>query len=366
MKIILTESQYEKVSGELDEALGIPSGIMETSERLYDELTNQIKNFEGDLSDIEDTEFEFEDDFKISDVSFDKVNIVFDLQINNSVKKLEIYSLYYSDETEVTDDFKLKSVKNPKEVKIGFRVVAPPNSTPQDLYNRLIEDRKANIPHLSHELKHYFDSIKKIYRNPKSFVDYKVTQELRNKYGFVSAFNEFLFSSYFIHIAENLVRPTEFGHDLKINNISKKEFLDFFLNSNVVKELKKTQNFSYDKFKEELSQEENIKKIRKVFHNSNIPEKSMTDEEVVETLLDMFYHGLKMKKVDTMFGMIQHVLFQKMLSGADKNDFLDKYISEISKYGDDYDKFFKNEEKLFHRISTKMIKKLAKLYASIE
>jgi len=48
---------------------------------------------------------------------------------------------------------------------------------------------------------------------------------------------------------------------------------------------------------------------------------------------------------------------------GDKDKFFRKYVAQTTKFKDDYDAYFRNEEKYFHRVATMMIKKLAKLYA---
>ena len=42
MKIILTEEQYERLSGEMEEALGVPEGILEYGEEIYDLIINKL------------------------------------------------------------------------------------------------------------------------------------------------------------------------------------------------------------------------------------------------------------------------------------------------------------------------------------
>ena len=84
--------------------------------------------------------------------------------------------------------------------------------------------------------------------------------------------------------------------------------------------------------------------------------------------------------------MLNHQLLQNDLDSAEKSlkafdqvinafrtplaltsqRFFRKYVSRTTKYEYDYDSFFKNEERFFKRTATDMIKKLAKLYASLK
>jgi len=49
MKIILTEEQYERLSGEMEEALGVPEGILEAGEEIYNLIVKELEDFNGDI-----------------------------------------------------------------------------------------------------------------------------------------------------------------------------------------------------------------------------------------------------------------------------------------------------------------------------
>jgi len=70
------------------------------------------------------------------------------------------------------------------------------------------------------------------------------------------------------------------------------------------------------------------------------------------------------KKNEIVNRLLTSNVFEQMFGfEGDKDKFFRKYVAQTSKFGDDYDAYFRNEEKYFHRVATMMIKKLAKLYA---
>jgi len=69
MKIILTESQFKV----LQEAVGVPEGILQVGEELYNLVSDELKTIS---STEESYSFEIEDkELKISDVMFDSINL---------------------------------------------------------------------------------------------------------------------------------------------------------------------------------------------------------------------------------------------------------------------------------------------------
>jgi len=367
MKVIITESQYEKVSGELDEELGVPEGILDVGEKVYDSTIKFLENFKGDIDDLEVGSLSLKGDFKVSDVLFDEIFVEFKIQEHVSISGVKVYGFFIKNRTAVTKALKIKSVDDPKKMYIGFNLLIEPGIDVQDICQDLKKERKEYIPHISHEIKHAFDSIKKKEENPIDIVKYRVTQDVKEYFGFVPEISKFLFFSYFIHSVENLVKPTELAASMRMNNVSKKEFLNFFLKSEIFKTLKDIQNFNYEEFKKKLATGDNIKFIKLVYNNSGKSYDGMSNEEIVDDFLKIFYSGFNIKRVQIMEQILTSSRLEELIGfEGEKHKFFQKYIQDVEKYGDDYNRFFRGEEKFFHQISTMMIKKLAKLYAMIK
>jgi hypothetical protein len=173
--------------------------------------------------------------------------------------------------------------------------------------------------------------------------------------------NDFLFYSYFIHSIENVVRPTEVASELKSDNISKKDFLKFLINSETYKNLKNAQNFTYEGLKESLYQY--IPNIKQQMDEEDFDYEGMSDNEIIDLILKIFLINLSNWKGDEMYKrLISNPLEMILGFKGEKDKFFRRFIGYIQKFGDNYEKFFKTEEKRFHFVATKMIKKISKLY----
>jgi hypothetical protein len=367
MKIVITEKQLEKIKVEMGEALGVPEGILEAGEEIYDKIIQELENFDGDIEELNNDGFEFEHKFKIGDHYFYRVKVNFDIEEHPHTKKVDMVSMSSENESELTDTFVLKSVRDPDEVIIGMKFLVDEDSGIDEIVEYLKKYRNEDIPSLTHELKHAFRDVKEKIGSLPQRIQYVSTQESRDPFGMIPEMNEFLFNSYFIHAIENVVRPTEFAAEMRINNVSKKQFLDFFLNSEIIKRLKKIQNFSYDELKEQLKEPLNQLMIKSFLRHIQIDIDNMSEDEIVGEFLKVFLVNITNKKNEMMNMFLTNSLFDKMFGlQGDKAEFFQKYLKTTTKYGYDYDEYFENEEKYFHTISTMMIKKLAKLYASLK
>ena len=363
MKIIITEEQYERLSGEMEEALGVPEGILDAGEEIYDLIIIELQDFEGRIDDLNNEEFEIDKDFTIGGHDFNKIKVIFEVEEHPEVKGTDMIGMSSHNEAELTDTLVFKSVRDPKEVIIGFKFFVEPGTKVEDIVNYLKKHRNEDIPSLSHELKHAYIDVKQKIEAVPSRVNYLSAQQVRELFGFIPEMNEFFYNSYFIHAVENVVRPTELAAEMRINNVSRKDFLKFFLNSEIIKRLKEIQNFSYEGLKEKLATEKNITKIKRLFDGIDIDYEGDSNEEIVDKFLRAVLVNLTNKKNQIMSKILVTNMFESMF-GIDgpKKEFAEKYFAQAAKYGYDYDKFFDNEEKYFHRVATQMIKKLAKLY----
>jgi hypothetical protein len=364
MKVIVTESQYLRVSGEMEEALGVPEGILESGEEIYNTILKELENFKGDIEELSSDGLIIKKEFKIGGHIFNKIKVIFEIEEDPETSVIELEGMYSENMSELSDDIKLKSVRNINEIVIGLRFSVNPNTGIKDIIDYLKLNRKEGIPSLTHELKHTFRDVKEKETSPISRAEYRGVQETRETMGFLSELNEFLFNSYFIHAIENVVRPTELASYMRINNVSKKEFLKFFLDSDIIKRLKKIENFNYDEFKESLLSPKTIKIIKDVFEHNDIDFEGKTDEQLVHEVLRMFLVNLTNQKTSTLNKILTTNLVDQFfgLTGP-KDVFFREYLKYATRFGYDYDRFFRNEEKYFNRVATEMIKKLAKLYA---
>jgi len=363
MKIILTEEQYERLSGEMEEALGVPEGILESGEEIYDLIIKELEDFTGNLEELNNDGFEIEHKSKVKDHYFYRIKVNFDIEEHPQAKNVDMVGMSSSNDAELDDRFVLQSRRDPDEIIIGFKFYIEPGKGIPEILEYLKKYRKEDIPSLTHEIKHAFRDVVQKGDSPRSRSEYVGIQRTRDNFDFSRLLSNFLFNSYFIHAAENVVRPTEMAADMRINNVSRKEFLNFFLNSEMIKRLKEIRDFDYQDFKEKLKETE-IDQIKEMFDAIDIDYDGDSDEEIVDKFLKTFMINLINSKNEVMNKILTTDIIEQMfgLSG-DKDKFFRKYVAYTTKFGYDYDAFFENEQKYFHRVANEMIKKLAKLYA---
>jgi len=363
MKIIITETQYQRLSGEMGEALGVPEGILEAGEEIYDLILKELEDFTGDVEELNNDGFEIEHKFKVKDHYFYRVKVNFDIEEHPQAKNVDMVGMSSSNEAELDDRFVLRSLRDPDEIIIGFKFYIEPGKGVPEILNYLKKYRNQDIPSLTHEIKHAFRDVIQNGDSPISRAGYVGIQRTRENFDFSPLLSKFLYQSYFIHATENIVRPTEMAADMRINNISRKEFLDFFLNTEMIKTLKEIRDFNYQDFKEQVKETE-LDQIKEMFDAIDIDYEGMSDDEIVNKFLKTFLVNFTNSKNEVMNNILQTNIIEKMfgLSG-DKDKFFRKYVAYTTKFLYDYDAFFENEEKYFHRVANQMIKKLAKLYA---
>jgi hypothetical protein len=363
MKIILTEEQYQKLRGEMGEALGVPEGILEAGEEIYDLIIEELENFNGDIEELSSDGFEIEYKFKVGDHYFYRVKVTFDIEEHPMAKNADMAGMSSHNEAELDDRFVLMSRRDPDEIVIGFKFFVEPGTQVDAITDYLKKYRKEDIPSLSHEIKHAYRDVKQKGESPRTRADYVGIQLTKDNFGFSPLLREFLHNSYFIHAIENVVRPTELAAEMRINNVSRKDFLNFFLNTEIIKRLKEIRDFDYQEFREKLRVNE-IDKIKKMFDAIDIDYEGDDDEEIVNKFLKTFLVNLTNSKNEAMNSILTTNIIESMFGlKGDKDKFFKKYISYTTKFGYDYDAFFENEQNYFHRVSNQMIKKLAKLYA---
>ena len=77
MKIKIKESQYTK----LNEAVGVPTNIVEISQQLYDKIMSEL-NPNKNLRSLFKKEFELKGNFQINDYEFKKIILSFNIDLN--------------------------------------------------------------------------------------------------------------------------------------------------------------------------------------------------------------------------------------------------------------------------------------------
>jgi len=373
MKIILTESQFKI----LQEAVGVPEGILQAGEELYNLVSDELKTIS---STEESYSFEIEDkELKISDVMFDSINLeinveeVEDLPFEHPV----IASMGVANEFNFDEGVMLQVNAKSGVINLNVNFIAPEGWEPEDLYKEFTKDKEKTVSVMSHEVMHRFHRQKQTHELMGGTADYSVYASGGLRFG-IPVINDFMRYSYFIQYSENVVRPTEIASRMMQKGIKKQDFYDFMVNDEVFTELKRIREFSYDYLMERLYEEmDSIDGL--ISHAGGYPD-SMNDEEKIKSVLELIYVNLVNAKVDTfdnffyshsekmaqMFsGFMGANLFggQINLPSEEKEKVRRKFINHVSKYKDREMDFFVDECERFNYVATNLMKKISKIYA---
>jgi hypothetical protein len=337
----------------INERLGVPDNIEEVAYFLY---KNIIKNIEKDYKydDIANLKISINKDFKIGKLNFNEFNIEFELyDYNNleivgfSVKKISKLDL---------KTFTFENVKSP--FKMSIKIATPKTLTGDELKRFFIKNRLEIISSISHELKHYYDHGV----NKRESVIKRANYETSLR-GFanIKALCDFSYYLYYTSNIENLVRPSEISAEIKYGRIKKSNFYNFITNDKSYKSLSSISKYTFDELYNELKKEIDV--IKDFFDKIGVKYDGMSDDDILNRVLRLYYDNVRNWKADSIEKILTTNIVDQMFGlRGDKEVFFNKMLNKISKYGDNYKKFFIFEIKSMNMVANKMMKKISKLY----
>jgi hypothetical protein len=356
---ILNNIPYEKTTkNKINEAVGVPENIIDSAINLYDYIFAYISSLR-DIESKDEYKTQIIGNFRISDMNLIKINLKFELH-KNKIDDFILIGMGQASESVINSMFQIEARINRDETDLEIDLATPNEFEDKELIDFLVKNKKNLIPIIAHELKHAYDTFKKNKSNLLKRVEYSVYSN--SNFGGIKSLKEFLFNSYYIHNIENLVRPTEMAAQIQIDEITPKQFKEFFLRNQIYQTLKKIKEFSYEQLKNELMEEESS--IESLLNH--VGENYGTLEEKVDRILELFYINLTNWKNDKVIKYIypmgvNNPLFP-IFQTSEKDNYLDYFFKKSGKYENDYINFFRDEEKYQRNTATKMIKKLGRLY----
>lgn len=338
----------------LKEVLGVPANLTQTAKEIYEVIYNDIPE-NLDFDDINNYSSEIDGDFRISDYEFKKIEFSMNIEEHDTIK---MAGMSTSSISKLTKKFKLKT-KIGDNFNVLFSFIGPKETTGLDIKEFMKENRAKFVGSIGHELKHGYDKFKK--RKSPLYPRAKYQAISGSGFGNIKPINQFIHFLYYTHISESLVRPSEIATLIDDGDITKKEFINFLTNSNTYKTLLEIRDFTYEKFKEDIKSE--IPNLKKLFDMNNIGYENLSDDEIVGLTLDLVYKNIKRRIGGSARGFLTQHPFEGLFGfRGEKEIFFDNFIKNLEKFGDNYEKFFNYEIKMFHYVSDKMIRKLIKLY----
>jgi hypothetical protein len=373
--IIITESQLRLIT----EALGVPDYILDAAEMLYDVVEKDIKS----IDDIEDEyEFDGEIEFELGDkhkVMIDSYELKVKIETveGHGDGVLDIISMGMSGGFGFNRNVYMKETEPSTTLELTITFAVGENWEPEQLIQKMQEERDEHVASLAHEIKHKYDKQSKKFGLIGPDATYQATQR-RGNFGIPVLDGVFFRYMYYIHGIENLVRPVEVASSMKSKNITKSKFLDFLQTNRVFKELVAIKNFTFEDFINQLK--ENEDRLDALLNHIGEDPSNMTIDQKIDRVLEVAYIDLVNNRMEMFVRMTQHHMddmikfagqfgmLPRHLEGEVKklqktDEIRQKFLSYVMKYEKNPTKFFEDEIENFQYIANKMLKKISKLYA---
>lgn len=372
--ILITERQLKLIT----EALGVPENILDAADILYDVVESDIKSIDS----IEDEyEFEGEIDFVLGDKKKIKIDS-YELKVNIEEIEgyegvLDIVSMGMVGGFGFNRNNFMKENQPSTKIELTITFAVGKNWKPEQLVEKMNEERDENVSSLAHEIKHKYDKQAKRFGLIAPDAEYQATQR-RGTFGIPALDRVFFRYLYYVSGIENLVRPTEVAYSMRRKNITKSQFLDFLKNNRVYKELVEIKNFKFEDFITQLKEQED--RLDALLNHIGEDPTNMSLDEKIKRVLEVAYIDLINNKMEIFMNMTKHHMDDFLTFGAQlgflppnvrqlakalekTNEIRKKFMNQITKYEKNPTKFFEVEIENFNYIANKLLKKISKLYA---
>jgi hypothetical protein len=341
----------------LQEALGVPSGIVDSTKKIFKNLSTQIDDVDKESEDLE-YEFEIREEITISDITFDGVDFRITCHKLDEYNSIEIAG--YGVATEIKKFSRQPTIRFevPDILRIEMILVVPSDFTFNQISELFKTQQTEIISSLTHEIKHSFDHVKKPIEYPANPAKYSVYSKFKPG---PPPIDKLLHYMYFVTVTENLVRPSELASIIDVEQVSRKDFLNFLTSNYTYKMLKEINSFSVEKFKKDLL--EYLPMIEEILEELNVPT-NISDDEKINEFLNIFLITLKNAKASEISGMLISN-FMEAVTGKihpNKEKYFTQFIKKLNKFKNGQ-QFLEYQEKYFKFVTTKVMKKLSKLYA---
>lgn len=371
-KIIITERQLKLIKKTfLNEAVGVPENIMESGRKLYKIVSEFLYNIDSKKENYRAT---FDDvELVVSDMVFDEINLNVNVEEDEDFpyEKPLIAALGVSNEFNFDNGILLQVNAESTSIDLTINFIAPEEWEPSDLYDEFTKEKVKTTSIMSHEIMHRFNKQKQRTDLIGRGAEYQAYASSGLNFG-IPVINNFMMYSYYIQSAENLVRPPEIATRMIENGITKEQFYEFLTNDETYVELRKIKNFSYEYLIEQLY--EQMDNIDGLLEHASVDIDDMDEETKIKYVLRLVYVNLVNAKIDIFdkffYSTSEQIsnMFGGLFGGIvskEKDKVRNKFINHVIKYEDREMEFFKDECERFNYESTKLMKKITKIYSLI-
>jgi hypothetical protein len=371
--ILITENQLRLIT----EALGVPDTILDAAEQVFDSVAQDIKSIK-----TKKDEYIFRGNVGVQLGGNKKINID-DYELVVSVthpdgydEEPQIVSMGMFQSFNFDRNIMMKRIQQSSTAEMEIDYVVPENWEPNDLYVALMKNKTKRLASIAHELKHKYDKQAKEIDLIGREALYSSTMKM-GRSAIPAVDSGFMRALYFVSMAENLVRPVEIASIMKSKNITKSQFKDFLMKTDVYRELQNIKNYTFEDFINELKDQ--MDRVDALLEHLNIDGfEDMSEDDKIKKVLEVIYATLTNTRLDIFQEMtsIKRDSLMDMFKGLFGQDLMkddpqqkrleqvrNKFYNYAAKYKDNPTKFFEDEFENFNYTANKVLKRLSKLYA---
>jgi len=151
---------------------------------------------------------------------------------------------------------------------------------------------------------------------------------------------------------------------MKQNNVTKKDFYDSLIETKTFKILKEIQNFSYEKFREDLKN--HMSRIEEIFDSIDIDYSNMSEEEKIDRILKVLLFNIINKTLENISDNYITPIESLFGVSEEKDKIMDSLLKNAKRFVNDPEKYYLYQEKNMRRISRNVIQKISKVYSLLE
>ena len=348
----------------LQERLGVPESIVYSAERYFEDLVEQVRSNIRKSNREEQYYFLITPavPYRVGDEQIKTVKTTFVVTPKSDIEKIDYVKISTKSFIEPIDTSPglAKTISNIQSPAITINLVVPSDYVPYDVVNYLINNEPELVASLSHEFKHIYDEHKKGFEKLSTRTQYTSSRDMMDFD--IDAFEYLGYYIYYTHLIEALVRPTETLAYLKQNKISKKNFVDFLKKIITYQTLVVINNFSMDKFREELKEKnmdqiENYLKKTKPNLNPNLSEDAKIDLALVD-----WYEKFVTEDIRKYSVLLANNDFDLLSLPENKRKALQRHVNKLTRFANNPLEYFSYIEEYLRKVSGETLKKIYRLY----
>ena len=391
--------KYLKRFNQIQEAVGVPTGITELSSKLFYSILEKLDSGEASF-DIRngsrdkyifktreiDIYFSIPLEGKINDYEVSEFNVLITIHVvkRPEYEAPEMTGAYFSPDIDIDrKNFKMKYT-NTDTIDLGIRLEFPWHaSTDEEFWieevSDMIRENKSDvISSLGHELMHSYDlAFIKGGTKFEDTADYQTVSNLRFDIPVVDSFFYYL---YFMSRCESTVRSAEIASRMEAQGTTQEQFLDFIKNNKVWTKLKEISKWTYAGFRQSIIDDADA--IKENLEEKGVDTNGLSAEQVADLVESLILNNIFGAKSETVAELMKDPKylacdddFMRMLASLsgetieedpdkeEKSRFLESFMEKMRKEMKNSKHYFESKEKMFNFESNKLLKKISKLFS---